>query len=156
MESAEDIVSDVFSRIWLKRSKLPGINNVEAYLYTSVKNACFDKLKGEQSINQQSAMRTEMLQAASLTLDANEFRLIVENAINALPEQRRLVFILVKDHGRKSSDVAEILGISVRTVENQLYKAVKTLADVLSEYLGYNPQKPLKRQNGLHLFFFPG
>src|SRR5262245_46422149 len=47
---AEDVVADVFSNIWIRRGKLPGINKPEAYLYTSVRNACYDQHKKEQKI----------------------------------------------------------------------------------------------------------
>lgn len=151
---AEDVVADVFSNIWIRRGKLSGITKAEAYLYTSVKNACYDQNKKEQKIAQRADMRGELLQPANFAIEAQEFKLILENAISALPEQRRLIFLLVKEHGRKCAEVAEILGISVRTVENQLYKAVKTLADEISHYLGYNPQKPLRKQSGLSSFFF--
>jgi RNA polymerase sigma-70 factor (family 1) len=153
-EVAEDVVADIFSNMWMKPGKLSGIHNVEAYLYTSVKNACFDQVKREQKSIQKAGMLTEHLSPSNLTMETKELTLLLKNAIAALPEQRRLVFLLVKEHGRKSVEVAEILGISVRTVENQLYKAVKTLANEISQYLGYNPQNPLRNQKGLHLFFF--
>lgn len=152
--TAEDVVSDVFSNIWLKRKKLSGISNVEAYLYTAVRNACFDLIRKEQKTIRNVDMMTEMLQPQCFAIESHEFKLILENAISALPEQRRLVFLLVKEHGKKCAEVAEILGISVRTVENQLYKAVKALADEISHYLGYNPQKPLRKRKGLQSFFF--
>ena len=77
-------------------------------------------------------------------------------AIQQLPEQRKIIFSLIKEQGLKPKAVAEILGISVRTVENQLYKAVKILSDSISEYLGYHPQAKTaqKRMNtDLRLFF---
>ena len=74
---------------------------------------------------------------------------LLNGAVAALPEQRRLIFRLVKEQGLKSNAVAEILGISVRTVENQLYKAVKTLADSISAYLGYHPQAKTSRKQAL-------
>jgi RNA polymerase sigma-70 factor (family 1) len=153
-EVAEDIVADIFSNIWMKPGKLSGVYNVEAYLYTSVKNACFDQLRREQKNIQTVDLLTENLSLSDLPMETKELKTLLKNAIAALPEQRRLVFVLVKEHGRKNVEVAEILGISVRTVENQLYKAVKTLANEISRYLGYNPQNPQRNQKGLHLFFF--
>ena len=153
-EVAEDIVADIFSNIWMKPGKLSGINNVEAYLYTAVKNACFDQIRREQQRIQKVDMLTAHLSPSNLPMETKELKWLLTNAIAALPEQRRLVFLLVKEHGRKSVEVSEILGISVRTVENQLYKAVKTLANEISQYLGYNPQNPQRNQKGLHLFIF--
>ena len=154
IEAAEDVVAEVFGNIWIKRSRLSGVYNAEAYLYTAVRNTCFDHIRREQKIIRNVDMITEILQPGGLAIESQEFKLILESAINALPEQRRLVFLLVKEHGKKCAEVAEILGISVRTVENQLYKAVKALADEISHYLGYNPQKPLTKRKGLQSFFF--
>ena len=153
-ELAEDVVADVFTNIWIKREKLTGILNVEAYLYTSVKNACFDQITRERKNIQEVKVPTEVVSTGIVSIEAREFKLLLKETINALPEQQRLVFLLIKEHGRKSVEVAEILGISVRTVENHLYKAVKTLADEISHYLGYNPQQPKGKKNGLYSFFF--
>lgn len=153
IQVAEDVTADVFSNIWMRRAKLPEVQNVEAYLYTSVKNACFDQIKKEQRVIKID-LPGEMTQAGNLSMETLEFKSILQKAIRELPQQRQLVFLLVKDHGKKCVEVAEILGLSVRTVENHLYKAIKTLADEISHYLGYDPQRPIRKQNGSYLFFF--
>lgn len=89
-------------------------------------------------------------------MDDRELARLLDLAITFLPEQRKIIFRLVKEQGLKSNAVAEILGISVRTVENQLYKAVKTLANSISGYLGYHPQAKISRKqivSALSLFF---
>ena len=75
--------------------------------------------------------------------------------IATLPEQRRLIFRLVKEEGMKQKDVASLLDISVRTVENQLYKAIKHLAEKVEDYLHKSPYPELKnnRQQLLSLLF---
>ena len=70
-------------------------------------------------------------------------------AVEALPEQRRINYRLIKQDELKSKEVAQILNISVRTVENQMYKAVKSLADAISSYLGYHPQKRISKKQAL-------
>jgi len=146
---AQDVVADVFTKLWYKRKQLPHIDNIEAYLYTSVRNGCFDQLKRVQKV----VMMPETQTSSSVHLETQELKKRLQNAVQALPEQQRLVFLLVKEHGHKPAEVAKILNISTRTVENHLYKAVKTLADVISRYLGYHPQDPLRKQSGLLLFF---
>ncbi|MGV3547220.1 MAG: sigma factor-like helix-turn-helix DNA-binding protein, partial [Pedobacter sp.] len=82
---------------------------------------------------------------------------LLDVAVSSLPEQRKIIFKLIKEDGLKTSAVAQILGLSKRTVENQLYKAVKTLADKISGYLGYHPQaKTSKKQlpSALSILFF--
>jgi RNA polymerase sigma-70 factor (ECF subfamily) len=82
-------------------------------------------------------------------LEDKELRKLLDEAVASLPEQRRMVFKLIKEDGLKTAAVAQILGISKRTAENQLYKAVKTLAETLSDYLGYHPQSKVARKQQL-------
>jgi RNA polymerase sigma-70 factor (ECF subfamily) len=93
-------------------------------------------------------------------IEDKELAQLISFAVAALPEQRRLIFRLIKEEGLKSSAVAAILGISTRTVENQLYKAVKVIAGSISGYLGYHPQKKISRKDALSaiklLFFLTG
>lgn len=147
---AEDVVADVFCKLWNRRHQILTIDNVEAYLYTAVKNGCFDQRKRKG--------KPVETKATDLSRDApgetQELRTILKEAIRALPEQRRLVFWLIKEHGKTSSEVAQILRISPRTVEGHLYKAVKSLADTVSRYLGYDPQHPTGNQKRFNAFFF--
>ncbi|MES2276522.1 MAG: RNA polymerase sigma-70 factor [Bacteroidota bacterium] len=147
-EAAEEIASDVLMKLWLKRAALNQVNKPEVYLYVSVKNAALNYLRSVK--NQPSLVldEPEVIEPASSTHpDQKELQSILQQAIAALPEQRRLIFKMIKEDGLKCRDVAEILDLSTRTVESQLYKAVKFLADRLSAYLGYNPQRPAKRKS---------
>jgi RNA polymerase sigma-70 factor (family 1) len=144
-ESADEITSELFVKLWLKRSGLTSIINPEVYLYVSIKNACLNLIRAEKRRN--SLFKAWPVEhslnepAAPHDLGADkELAQRLNLAVMELPEQRRIIFRLVKEQGLKSNVVAIILGISVRTVENQLYKAVKTLANSISAYLGYHPQ----------------
>jgi len=161
-ESAEEITSELFVKIWLKRNGLSEVINPEVYLYISIKNACLNLIRSEKKRNllfielpgEQSF--EEPLDVNVLELGDKELERLLNLAVAALPEQRRIIFTLIKEQQLKSSAVAEILGISVRTVESQLYKAVKVLANSVSGYLGYNPQARKSRKrilSNLSLFF---
>lgn len=142
-ESAEEITSELFVRLWLRRNKLADISRPDVYLYISIKNACLNHLR---QTNRQHALYLEETVPATLNiisshdpaaqLEHKELQAKLDAAVNTLPEQRRLIFRMVKEDGLKCREVAEILDLSVRTVESQVYKAVKTLADILSPYLG--------------------
>lgn len=164
-ETAEEITSELFVQIWLKRNGLSEVINPEVYMYVSIKNACLNLIRSEKKRNllflefpgDQSFEK--LSDRNGMGMGDKELLRLLNQAVAALPEQRRIIFSLIKEQQLKSSVVAEILGISVRTVENQLYKAVKTLANSLSGYLGYHPQakKPSKRVlSNLSLFFFIG
>jgi RNA polymerase sigma-70 factor (family 1) len=163
-EYAEEITSELFVKLWLKRETLQGILNPEVYLYIAVKNASLNLLRGNRKYNHVSVEQQDGEAVYELSanygpdLESKELVALLDRAIAALPGQRRIIFRLIKEDGLKSREVARILNISVRTVENQMYKAVKILADTLSTYLGYHPQKRISRKQTLSnlpvLFFF--
>ncbi len=162
-ESAEEMISELFVRLWLKRDHLSKVMRPEVYLYVSVKNACLNFLRStrSRSVRLQDDEEQSVLQrlAAPLqhTPEQKELERIVDRAVAALPAQRQLIFKLMKEDGFKSSEVAELLGISKRTVENQLYRAIKSLSEVISHYLGYplsSPKDQKKLPASLQLLFF--
>lgn len=162
-ECAEEITSELFVKLWLRRNTLPDILNPEVYVYISIKNASLNYLRGSKK-NSRVGLDTEeegtVLQLSDnrrLELETKELSRKLDEAIAALPEQRRIIFRLIREDELKCREVARILNISVRTVENQMYKAVKTLADAISPYLGYHPQKRITRKQSLSnlpLLFF--
>lgn len=161
-EAAEELTAGVFVKLWQKRHTLNQLDKPEVYLYVSVKNAALNYLRSTKKLALLSV--DEPTETAfinhipagrqSSDLDQKELRLKLREAIEALPEQRRLIFKLIKEDGLKCREVAEILNLSTRTVESQLYKAVKFLADRLSVYLGYHPQKTGSRKALLSVSIF--
>ncbi|WP_235884350.1 RNA polymerase sigma-70 factor [Pedobacter hiemivivus] len=164
IESAEEITSELFVKIWLKRDTLLKVLNPEVYLYISIKNASLNQLRAARKHQVVSTDDEEQEQVSILTvhhgteLEKKELVKLLDLAVEALPEQRRIIFRLIKEDELKSKEVAQILNISVRTVENQMYKAVKSLADAISSYLGYHPQKRISKKQALSslsiLYFF--
>ncbi len=147
LEVAEEVVSSVFVKLWQKRSTLTLVSKPEVYLYISVKNASFNHIRDHKKRQSISLDSSEISEASCIVnTEDKELTVILKTAVSALPEQRQLIFKLIKEDGLKSREVAEILEISPRTVESQLYKAIKFLADQLSDYLGYHPQKQTKRR----------
>jgi len=136
---AENILQNVFLKLWEKRASLPLDTNLNAYLLTMVKNHCMDFLKHQQvvnryHINQKAELQREMdfnYYAISKfnpeQMDIETLEQLVEKAINELPEQCRKVFELSRYNGLKYKEIAEKLGISVKTVETHMYNALKTL-----------------------------
>jgi RNA polymerase sigma-70 factor (family 1) len=157
LESAEDITSELIVKIWIKRAMLSNIINPEVYLFISIKNACLNWLRSnhrknklvtvpsdEQSFDVVSVYQTSLAEEKELSR-------ILDLIVAKLPDQRRMIFKLIKEQGMKRHEVAEILGISIRTVENQLHKAIITLADAISGYLGYDPRKKISKGQKLSL-----
>lgn len=157
ISDAEDIVSTFFVQLWYKRHSLAKIKSPVSYLYVAVKNRSLNHLRASSRKVLESVPESESghFTTGLGDMEERELKLVLTGAIKALPEQRKVIFILVKVNGHKSIDVAGALGISVRTVENQLYKAIKQLAESLSAYLGFDPRKRTHRESlkSLHLFF---
>lgn len=129
--TAEEIVEDVFLKIWLKRADLSGIQNFSAYLFTITRNCCYRALKKIARDFRLSAIRDEDLALAHNEteeyVDEKEYRALLDNAVSKLPKQQKLVFHLIKEQGLKRDEVATVLQVSPETVKFHLSQAVKNI-----------------------------
>jgi RNA polymerase sigma-70 factor (family 1) len=132
---AEEIVSDVLIKIWQQREMLLQVDKLRVYLFVAVKNHSYNYLR------KYSPWTTELSEnnIGTLVYGNNpeddimfrELQLLLHKTIESLPEQCRQVYKLIKDDGLKYKEVAEILNISPRTVETQLFRAVKKIRKIL-------------------------
>jgi RNA polymerase sigma-70 factor (ECF subfamily) len=148
-EAAEELVSDVFIKLWQIRSRLAGIENLKVYLYTIAKNFCLnyitknykhpvvslEELDIEPLISQgnpeDSCVSADMLQK-------------IRQFIQQLPPQCRLIFRMVREDGLQYREVAEILQVSVLTVRNQVAIATRKIALTLPAYISGTPSVNFK------------
>jgi len=135
-EFAEEAVNDVFLNIWQKRKNLKTINNLTNYLYTSTKNTSFNylsKFRKERNTSLDDVLvrfEVEELTPETAFFTA-EVRSEIEQAINQLPPKTKLVFQMAKVEGLKYKEIAEILNISVNTIDNHVATAIKKLGHTL-------------------------
>lgn len=139
-EAAEEIVSDVFIKIWEIRARLAEIENLKVYIYTITKNFSINYIHknykniplsiDEMEIDPQVSVNPEELFISAEILNR------IRESILQLPPQCRIIFQLVKEDGLKYKEVASILHISPLTVRNQLAIAVRKIASTLP---GYQP-----------------
>ncbi|MEX6686758.1 RNA polymerase sigma-70 factor [Danxiaibacter flavus] len=157
-ESAEEVVSDVFVSIWQQREKLPSIEHPSTYLFTCARNAALNYIRkfGNSRVvfmeDSGCAVLTENTDP-SKELEKKELMIKMDRAIESLPLQCKTIFRLVKEQGFKCREVAEIMNLSTRTVETQVYKAVKKLDEVLSER-HTSSNKPSNKGSFFSLLFF--
>jgi RNA polymerase sigma-70 factor (ECF subfamily) len=132
-EASEEVVSDVFLKIWNLRSNLVRVENFHLYIYITTKNLsinCLQKLKREKTFS----LDDVVVELKSVYLDpeqmmiTNEMLRRIRHAIEQLPPKCQLVFKLVKEDGLKHREVAELLNLSLKTVENQMTIALKKIA----------------------------
>ncbi|RGP18186.1 RNA polymerase sigma-70 factor [Parabacteroides gordonii] len=146
-EEAENITQDVFLEFYQKRDSLDFHINIIAYLFTSVKNKCIDYLR-RKLLEQEAAakmqeefdlsfrMKFDSLEAFNLEgLSEDNIKNIIEKALESLPERCREIFVMSKIEGKKQKEIAEDLGVSVKTIECQMTIAYKKLREELKNYL---------------------
>lgn len=139
MATAEDLVHDVFIKIWVDLEKIDLSKNIDSYLLFAVKNSCLDHLrhqKVEQSYISQSLYRENLNQLLSysekeLDEETQQLKLLYEE-INRLPERCREIFILSYIEGLSNDEIADSLKLSKRTVESHLYKGLSRLKSNLN------------------------
>ena len=137
---AEEIVQDVFLKIWQRRDKLHLIQNFSAYLFAMTRNDVYKVLK-EIAGNYRTTLLTDedSSLACAYTADlimAKEYDQVLQNAIDRLPSQQRRVYHLIKDQGLKRGEVADQLQIQPETVKFHLAQAMKNIKAFCTLYLG--------------------
>lgn len=138
-DEAEEIVQSTFLNVWEKRDNLSIHTGVKPYLYAMVRNASLNVLKHEkikqQHVTMELAVAERSVESVARTVMASELETKIYKAMDKLPEQCRLVFKLSRFEELKYSEIAEQLNISIKTVENQMGKALKIMRDQLKDYL---------------------
>jgi RNA polymerase sigma-70 factor (family 1) len=145
-EGAEEIVSDVFIRVWAKRKTLDHIQNLRLYLYIATRNVSLNYSRAEQKFQtlQLDALKVDIEAVASdpqQMLVNTELKQRIQYLVNELPTQCKIIFKLVKEDGLKQKEVAELLHLQPKTVENQLAIAVKKIGNAISEELNIKARK---------------
>jgi RNA polymerase sigma-70 factor (family 1) len=137
-ESAEEIVNDVFLKLWQRRHHKPPIANPRLYLYVSVKNRSLNYLRDNAAAHTiEISERCDQyirfdINPETILLDAEGLQRI-QAAINQLPPRCRLIFSLIKEDGLKYKEVSRLLELSVKTVEAQLAIALRKIAAALKQ-----------------------
>lgn len=139
LDEAEEVVQHVFFNIWNKRAELQVSSSIKSYLYRAVHNDCLNRLKHEKikSLYAEDYKKSHAgsFHDASKTLQAKELGRHIQQALDRLPEQCGQVFRLSRFGNLKYAEIAQQLGISVKTVENHMGKALKIMREQLKDYL---------------------
>lgn len=142
---AKEVVSDVFFKLLKNKQKLLGVNNISAYLFFSCKNQSITHLKKDKIYHHNPLDFQDNEVYANIgnpeeEIIAKEFQLLVDQTIENLPPKRRVVFKLIKDDGLSYKEVASLLDISVKTVDNHLSTAIAELRKVINKYRNMDGQ----------------
>lgn len=144
-EEAENLVQDIFLQLWNKSALFESMVNMNAFLFTMVKNRSIDFLRSKLVEENRNKSLVETLEA-QVSLDAleefdermlsgDDIEKVIQEAIDDLPERCREIFIMHKLKGMKYAEIAVTLNLSVSTVDNQMGIALKKLRVKLKDYL---------------------
>jgi RNA polymerase sigma-70 factor, ECF subfamily len=136
-ESAEDVVQKTLIKVWEQRSKITKIQSLSSFLYRSVHNHSINELKHRQVVDRHSDSLKVELDAAAFDDVDDEYEERISktllNAIESLPPKKREIFKLKYFKGLKHKEIADLLGISYRTVETHIVKGLQKLRDELDQ-----------------------
>ena len=157
IEIAEDVVSDVFVNFLRTKNRFDHIDNVVAFFYTAVKNQSHKYLRNKKAsdvVFSQASSEDYQIKSNTrpdLELINKELHEVLQNAMEQLPPQRKIIFQLVKMDGLKYSEVAKSLDISQKTVEKHMTISLKVIREIISDYIQCKGLKTsrIKRSFGL-------
>ena len=135
-DAAEDLVQEVFIAIWRRRAEMPPDAVARAYLYKAVRHRSLNALRHDRIARESadSIERSFIVASAEDDLIHDEAESAVRAAISRLPERARLMFTLSRDEGLTYAEIARVTGVSVKTVETQMGRALRALRESLAGY----------------------
>lgn len=137
-ELAEEVVQEVFLKVWTKRQQLTGIVNFEAYLFTIARNLIFDFIK---DIARDTVGKKQLEKTLQHTVDTErplleeQYEKLLHEAVSQLPPQQKQIFRLAKEEGLSHQAIAEQLQISRLTVKTHMAKALHKIRQNLQHHI---------------------
>jgi RNA polymerase sigma-70 factor (family 1) len=130
-ELAEEMVQDVFLKIWINRAELKKIDSIDAYLFTIIRNQSYNAIKKRAHeaviLKELSFNMTEMQNSTEETVIVNNYQTLLQKVVSQLPPQQKLIYDLSRSQGLKHEEIAQQLQISKNTVKVHLVKALHTI-----------------------------
>lgn len=138
-EETEDVVQDVFLKLWQQRATLAVHTAVAPFLYTSVKNRVHDYYRKKQlplydPLDTMEEPVTQSYLAPDQLLMFKQLNVDIDQMIARLPERTQLVFRMNREDQLSYEDIARLLGISVNSVKTHMYRAIKFLKEIYRHY----------------------
>lgn len=144
-DQAQSLAQEAFVKLWLNLEKIETVNGIHSFLYTAAKTDCLNYIRHKKVIGKyqdkqlqlkEGELNREILESFDFDqLELLELEKMIIQSINELPEKCRLVFVLSRMEGKKNCEIATQLNITVKSVEANMTRALKTLRLKLAEYL---------------------
>lgn len=137
-ETAEDIIQDVFLKMWLQKDRLSAIDNFNAFLFRATRNHMINQLRRmskERLARMESLKRKNPVHLPDAQLGLKNLQQSLNEIIAQLPPQQQNVYRLSREKNLKQEEIARQLGISISTLQNHLTRALKTIQEELRKRL---------------------
>jgi RNA polymerase sigma-70 factor (ECF subfamily) len=135
---ARDLAQDVFFEIWKKRETIQITSSLKSYLRRAVVNRSLNAIKAKRldyNAPEKLPEKPHSYENAQEILEAQDLENLIHQTIDSLPEKCRMVFVLCRIEGFSHKEVSGKLGISPKTIENQMTKALKILRNVVQPHI---------------------
>jgi len=144
-DKAKSLAQEAFINLWLNREKIETLNGIKAFLFTYAKSSCLNYIRHRKIISKyediqlqskEDQLNREVLESFDFnSLEFTELEDLIMKSINDLPDQCRRVFMLSRFEGKMNKEISVDLNISVKSVEANMTRALKSLRADLAEYL---------------------
>lgn len=144
-DQAQSLAQEAFVKLWFNLEKVETVNGIHSFLYTAAKTECLNYIRHKKVIGKyqdkqlqlkEGELNREILESFDFDqLELLDLEKMIIQSINELPEKCRLVFVLSRIEGKKNCEIATQLNITVKSVEANMTRALKTLRLKLAEYL---------------------
>ena len=134
-DDAREVVHQVFIKLWERRMEIDLSTSLKSYLFTAVNNRSLNVIRDRKKFSSDEVPERVADWDAGAELESLELEERIRGAIASLPERCRVIFELNRFEGLSYGDIAKELDISIKTVENQMSKALKILREQLANYL---------------------
>lgn len=133
--AAEDISQDIFVKIWTHRDVLTDIRSFNTYIYRMTRNAALNHIRGSRTlvdISKMSILDDKDIESEYYT---KEKELLIRLTVEQMPPQRQRIYKMSREQGLSNDDISQKLGISKKTVENNITLALRELRDVVIAFM---------------------
>jgi RNA polymerase sigma-70 factor (ECF subfamily) len=134
-DEAREVVQKVFISLWEKREEIDLTSSLKSYLFTSVHNRSLNVIRDRKKFSEEEIPDVAGDWDVSAQIETMELEQKIREVIDSIPEKCRQIFEMNRFDGLKYSEIASQLQISVKTVENQMSKALKILREKLATYM---------------------
>lgn len=133
-EEACDMAQDIFFKVWTNRESISKVSSLKAYLYRMARNMVYDYYEHslvKESYEQKQQLSSTYADLIEEDLYAQELSILIDIAIEQMPEQRRRIFKMSRKDGLSNDEISQRLQINKRTVENHITQALADLREVV-------------------------